>query len=160
MEPLASAELAAMMDHSVLGPGAVPADISRACAEAREHGMFAVCVAPVWVQLAARGLAPDCAVARTDKMGFPVPIERWAAGPLREEILGRLARGPLVPAGILAPGAPERLLATAGGHGRHLWFFLLLSEWMEATGIRIDVDALREMSREMDEAARDANAER
>lgn len=66
----AAAELAAMMDHSVLGPGAVPADISRACAEAREHGMYAVCVAPVWVQLAARGLAGS-GVKVVSVIGFP-----------------------------------------------------------------------------------------
>ena len=70
MEPLACAELASMMDHSVLGPGAVPADISRACAEAREHRMFAVCVAPVWVQLAARGLAGS-GVKVVSVIGFP-----------------------------------------------------------------------------------------
>ncbi len=39
-------------------------------------------------------------------------------------------------AGILAGGAPRRLLEEAGGHGRHLWFFLVLSEWMQATGVR------------------------
>jgi asparagine synthase (glutamine-hydrolysing) len=69
-------------------------------------------------------------------MGFPVPLGRWARGPLREALRERLRDGPLVPAGILAPGAPERLLEAAGGHGRHLWFFLLLSEWMDGTGAR------------------------
>jgi hypothetical protein len=47
-----------------------------------------------------------------------------------------LEDGPLVDGGILAPDAPAKLLESAGDHGRHLWFFLLLSEWMAATGIR------------------------
>jgi asparagine synthase (glutamine-hydrolysing) len=85
---------------------------------------------------AARGIAPDCAVERRDKMGFPVPLGEWARGPLAGWFRERLADGPLVTEGILAPGAAERLLAEAGGHGRHLWFFLLLSEWMAATGVR------------------------
>jgi asparagine synthase (glutamine-hydrolysing) len=85
---------------------------------------------------AARGLAPDCAVARRDKMGFPVPLHLWARGPLRDWLRERLADGPLVREGLLDPAAPDRLLEEAGGHGRHLFFFLLLSEWMDATGAR------------------------
>jgi asparagine synthase (glutamine-hydrolysing) len=85
---------------------------------------------------AARGVAPDRLVDRRDKMGFPVPLGRWAAGPLETALRELLNAGPLVDLGILAPGAPERLLTGAGGHGRHLWFFLCLSEWMAATGAR------------------------
>jgi deoxyribose-phosphate aldolase len=65
-----AAELAAFIDHSVLSPGAVPADVVRACAEAREHGMRAVCVAPVWVALAARELAGS-PVRVASVIGFP-----------------------------------------------------------------------------------------
>jgi len=88
------------------------------------------------LRIAADGLAPPSAVSRRDKMGFPVPLGRWARGPLRRSLTERLNDGPLVREGILAAGAPERLLEAAGGHGRHLWFFLLLSEWMDATGAR------------------------
>lgn len=86
---------------------------------------------------AARGVAPDVLIDRRDKMGFPVPLGLWAAGPLRDRLLTLLRDGPLVSAGILAEGAPQRLLDGAGGHGRHLWFFLVLSEWMAATGVRL-----------------------
>jgi deoxyribose-phosphate aldolase len=48
----------------------VPADIVRACAEAREHGMCAVCVAPVWVALAARELVGS-QVRVASVIGFP-----------------------------------------------------------------------------------------
>ncbi len=85
---------------------------------------------------AARGVAPAGAVERRDKKGFPVPVDLWARGVLRSEILRRLREGPLVAEGLLAPDAPERLVDGAGGHGRHLWFFLILSEWMAATGLR------------------------
>jgi deoxyribose-phosphate aldolase len=70
METLTSADLAARLDHSVLRPDAVPADIARACAEAREYRMFAVCVAPVFVGLAAQELA-GCAVKVVSVIGFP-----------------------------------------------------------------------------------------
>jgi asparagine synthase (glutamine-hydrolysing) len=85
---------------------------------------------------AAEGIAPPSAVARRDKMGFPVPLGKWAAGPLGAALEARLAGGPLVPLGILAPDGPGRIVAGAGGHGRHLWFFLLLSEWLDAAGVR------------------------
>lgn len=88
------------------------------------------------LRIAAEGLAPPSAVARRDKMGFPVPLGPWARGPLREKIRERLNDGPLVAERILAKDAPERLLDAAGGHGRHLWFFLVLSEWMAATDAR------------------------
>lgn len=66
----AAAELAALIDHSVLSPGAAPADIVRACAEAREHALGAVCVAPVWVALAALELAGS-PVRVASVIGFP-----------------------------------------------------------------------------------------
>jgi asparagine synthase (glutamine-hydrolysing) len=85
---------------------------------------------------AAEGLAPACAVARRDKMGFPVPLGEWARGPLRAALRERLEDGPLVASGILRPGVTESLLEGAGSHGRHLWLFLVLSEWLDATGVR------------------------
>ena len=70
-------------------------------------------------------------------MGFPVPLGPWAMGPLRDRLLTLLVDGPLVSTGILAEGGPKRLIDGADGHGRHLWFFLVLSEWMAATGVRL-----------------------
>jgi deoxyribose-phosphate aldolase len=37
-------DLAPFLDHTLLSPGAGPADLERLCAEAREHGLGAVCV--------------------------------------------------------------------------------------------------------------------
>jgi asparagine synthase (glutamine-hydrolysing) len=87
------------------------------------------------LKIAARGIVPAPTLQRMRKMGFPVPLGLWAQGPLRNEFLDRLHSGPLVTEGLLAADAPERLLDGAGGHGRHLWFFLLLSEWMEGMGM-------------------------
>ena len=37
-------DLAPYLDHTLLAPGATPADLARLCAEAREHRLGAVCV--------------------------------------------------------------------------------------------------------------------
>jgi deoxyribose-phosphate aldolase len=64
-------ELAAVLDHTLLAPGATPADIERLCEEAREHGFAAVCVNGVHVRRCAERLDGSpvkvCAV-----VGFPL----------------------------------------------------------------------------------------
>jgi deoxyribose-phosphate aldolase len=66
-----AAQIAALIDHTILKPEATQADISRLCDEARQYGFFSVCVNPVWVPLAADCLAGSqvkvCTVA-----GFPL----------------------------------------------------------------------------------------
>jgi len=62
-------QLAAVIDHSVLLPGATLEEVLRACAEAREHGFRTVCVAPVWVGDAAAALRGSGQVAAV--IGFP-----------------------------------------------------------------------------------------
>jgi deoxyribose-phosphate aldolase len=37
-------DLAPLLEHTLLAPGAGPADLARLCAEAREHGLGAVCL--------------------------------------------------------------------------------------------------------------------
>lgn len=63
-------DLAARIDHTLLAPEALPADVERACAEAREHRFASVCVQPVYVPLVKRALGGSgvktCAVT-----GFP-----------------------------------------------------------------------------------------
>ncbi len=43
---------------------------------------------------AVRGLVPDEIIDRTDKRGFPVPLVKWAQGPLREFISERIGYVP------------------------------------------------------------------
>jgi deoxyribose-phosphate aldolase len=68
---LTPAELAAMIDHTVLKPEATPDMIETLCAEAREHHFASVCVNPCYVARCARTLAgsgvPVCSV-----VGFPL----------------------------------------------------------------------------------------
>jgi deoxyribose-phosphate aldolase len=50
-------DLAPYLDHTLLASGATPADLARLCAEAREHGIGAVCVHRSSVAAARRLLA-------------------------------------------------------------------------------------------------------
>ncbi len=67
---LGAAELAQLIDHTLLRPEAGEADIRRLCAEARACGFHSVCVNPVHAGLAVRELSGTtisvCAV-----VGFP-----------------------------------------------------------------------------------------
>jgi deoxyribose-phosphate aldolase len=68
---MTDANIAALIDHTLLRPDAASADVTRLCAEARKCGFAAVCVNPCWVKLAAAGLAGSpvhvCTV-----VGFPL----------------------------------------------------------------------------------------
>lgn len=83
-------EIAALIDHTLLKPQAVAADIRRLCQEAREYGFATVCVNPYWVALAAAELA-----------GSPVKVAAVAGFPLgasttiikAEESEGAIASG-------------------------------------------------------------------
>lgn len=69
--PLTRAELARLIDHTLLKPEATPAQIERLCAEARAHGFASVCVNPTHVRLAAR-LLRGSGVAVCSVVGFPL----------------------------------------------------------------------------------------
>jgi deoxyribose-phosphate aldolase len=70
--------LASIIDHTLLRPDATRDDIARLCAEAVEWGFKAVCVNPVWVELASGALRGErpvvCSVA-----GFPLGAGRTKA---------------------------------------------------------------------------------
>src|SRR5947207_15326356 len=70
--------LARMIDHTLLKPEAVPAQIERLGAEALEHGFAAVCVNGAWVPLAAR-LVSGSEVAVAAVAGFPLGAGTSAA---------------------------------------------------------------------------------
>ncbi|MGX1771169.1 deoxyribose-phosphate aldolase [Nocardia brasiliensis] len=50
------AEVAAMIDHTLLAPGATPADVAALIDEARELGVLAICVSPSMLPVRAPGL--------------------------------------------------------------------------------------------------------
>lgn len=64
-------ELAALLDHTLLAPGATPADIERLCAEAREHSFAAVCVNGAHVRRCAARLE-GTPVKVCSVVGFPL----------------------------------------------------------------------------------------
>ncbi|MFB3825294.1 MAG: deoxyribose-phosphate aldolase [Bryobacteraceae bacterium] len=65
------AEIAALIDHTLLKPEATRGDIVRLCAEARQYGFASVCLNPYWVPLAVAELT-----------GSPVKVSTVAGFPL------------------------------------------------------------------------------
>ncbi|MGE2729398.1 deoxyribose-phosphate aldolase [Mycolicibacterium vaccae] len=63
------ADVAALVDHTLLKPEATEADIEALVAEAAELGVFAVCVSPTFVTTAARARRDDQKLAAV--VGFP-----------------------------------------------------------------------------------------
>ena len=63
-------KLARYIDHTLLRPDAVAADIDKLCAEAAEYRFAAVCVNPTWVRHAVDDLR-DSGVAVASVVGFP-----------------------------------------------------------------------------------------
>ncbi|NLD69582.1 MAG: asparagine synthase (glutamine-hydrolyzing) [Limnobacter sp.] len=78
---------------------------------------------------AAAPLLPSSILNRSDKMGFPVPLQRWARGAsrnfVRDVLLCRRARE----RGIFDPAAIERLIDNEAEFGRALWGALQLELW-------------------------------
>lgn len=68
---LSPAQVARLIDHTILKPEATAGDVEKLCAEARQHGFFSVCVNPVFVPQVKRLLAGStvkvCCV-----VGFPL----------------------------------------------------------------------------------------
>jgi deoxyribose-phosphate aldolase len=63
--------LASLIDHTLLKPEAMPADIQRLCDEAKRHRFFSVCVNPSYVRQAA-SLLRGSAVKVCCVVGFPL----------------------------------------------------------------------------------------
>jgi deoxyribose-phosphate aldolase len=69
--PLAGRELARYIDHTILKPEAIEAQIVQLCEEARQYDFMAVCVNPVWVQRCAALLTGSRTIVAT-VAGFPL----------------------------------------------------------------------------------------
>lgn len=70
--PHTPAELARVIDHTLLSPTARVGDIERLCREAREQRLFSVCVHPCWVPRAKFDLGDASEVAICTVIGFPL----------------------------------------------------------------------------------------
>ena len=64
-------QAASLLDHTLLAPESRPEDIERVCAEAVEHGFYAVCVNPWLLPLAVRRLSGYAPLPIT-VIGFPL----------------------------------------------------------------------------------------
>jgi deoxyribose-phosphate aldolase len=62
-------EVASLVDHTLLKPEATPADVAAVVSEAAQLGVYAVCVSPSMVQIAALSRPPDLMIASV--VGFP-----------------------------------------------------------------------------------------
>jgi asparagine synthase (glutamine-hydrolysing) len=81
---------------------------------------------------AVRPILPSEVVDRRDKMGFPVPLQEWAAGPLRDFLHDILLSPRARQRGVFQPAALERLVAGERRYGRELWGVLCLELWFRA----------------------------
>lgn len=69
---LSQSDVAARIDHTALQPDTTRDQIVRLCAEATEYGFAAVCLAPCWVETAAKRRAEEgAAYAIASVIGFP-----------------------------------------------------------------------------------------
>ncbi|MBC8160843.1 MAG: deoxyribose-phosphate aldolase [Roseiflexaceae bacterium] len=64
-------DIARFIDHTLLKPEATPPQVEQLCAEAREYGFAAICINPIYVQLAASLLAGSQTAVCT-VVGFPL----------------------------------------------------------------------------------------
>ena len=73
---------------------------------------------------------PAAAAARRDKMGFPVPLTRWARGPLRDFFHDLLLDGTARSRGLFDPASVEALLGQESVTARTLWALTNVELWL------------------------------
>jgi asparagine synthase (glutamine-hydrolysing) len=79
---------------------------------------------------AARGSIPAAIVDRRDKMGFPVPLNEWMSGELRDFMLDTLGSGEARGRDYLAEGFdPRSTIEDEGRFSRKVWGLLSLELW-------------------------------
>ena len=79
---------------------------------------------------AVQRLVPAEVFARTDKMGFPVPLTQWyRESPVREFVADTLNRS--VSHGVVRRGVVDDVQLSAGEFDRGVWGLLNLELWME-----------------------------
>ena len=79
-------EVAKLIDHTILKPDAVRADIERVCREALQYNFASVCVNPCWIPLVAKALAGS-EVKVCSVVAFPFGATATAAKVAESEIV-------------------------------------------------------------------------
>ena len=72
---------------------------------------------------------PPSVLHRTDKMGFPVPLQRWIKGPARDFVSDILLSRRARERGIFCPEQLENLIGNEFEFGRTLWGALQIELW-------------------------------
>ena len=78
---------------------------------------------------AVQDVVPGEILDRRDKMGFPVPLNQWAKGPLREFVADCLLSQRSRQRGIFDAVALEKVVNQGGAFSRALWGALCLELW-------------------------------
>jgi asparagine synthase (glutamine-hydrolysing) len=81
---------------------------------------------------AVQHLLPQLVFNRRDKMGLPVPLTEWIAGPLREFLADILLSRRARQRGLYRVEGVERLLSKEHKFGRQIWGLLCLELWFRA----------------------------
>lgn len=113
MDPL---NLAAYIDHTLLRPEAGPAEVADLAGEARDWAFHAICVQPVYTELAARLLQNSgvavCTVIDFPHGAAPTQVRTFAA---REAVrLGATEIDVVMPTGLFLAGEHGRVAADLG----------------------------------------------
>lgn len=77
------------------------------------------------------GIVPEKVTSRKDKMGFPLPLNEWFSGPLRDFVFDTLMGKKALERGIFTRSGVSKLLETHEKYGRALWGFLNLELWFQ-----------------------------
>ena len=78
---------------------------------------------------ATKNILPKQIVERKDKMGFPTPLNKWMAGPLREYVLDIFTSQKARERGLFKAGAIETPLRNSTSFSRDLWGALNIEMW-------------------------------
>lgn len=78
---------------------------------------------------AMKSLLPEPILERKDKMGFPVPLNEWWRGPLRDFISDVLLCKTCHERGIFSTNGLRELIEVEGQFGRQIWGALCLELW-------------------------------
>ena len=137
------ADLAKLIDHTLLKPDATAEQVRRLCAEAAQHRFYSVCVNPIFVALAHRKLAGS-EVKTCSVIAFPfgattteakVAETRQAVAEGAQEIDMVIAVGALKGGEVIACDSSEPLkvqgLAVQTGEGLHILIANLTDETQE-----------------------------
>jgi len=74
-------------------------------------------------------------IVHRPKQGFMMPLERWLAGELKDEMAHALGRAGLQRRGLIRPQAVDGLVAAHSSgrknHAMRLWVLLVLERWFQ-----------------------------